>query len=88
LPIFLRATHLGAADIIAGLPLLETLADNRGIVFAVCGVILAFAGFLTQFRIVREKQKLFAFALTINGISTTVYAAAFCLAYFPFRALA
>jgi hypothetical protein len=88
LPIFLRATHTGAADIIAVLPFIETLANNRGIVFAVCGIILAFAGLMTQFRIVREKQRLFLFAMTTNGISTTVYALAFCLAYFPFRVFA
>jgi hypothetical protein len=87
-PIFLRATHLGAADFIAAIPLLETVADNRGIVFAISGAILAFSGFLPLFRPVREKEKLLLFALTLNGISTTVYAVAFCLAYFPFRALA
>jgi hypothetical protein len=86
LPIFLRATHLGAADFIAAVPLLESIADNRGIVFAISGAILAFSGFVTFFRPVREKEKLLLFALTLNGVSTTVYALAFCLAYFPFRA--
>lgn len=87
LPIFLRATNIGAANFIASVPLLETIANNRGIVFAISGAILAIAGFVTLFRQVREKQKVMAFAMTVNGVSTVVYAAAFCLAYFPFRLL-
>jgi hypothetical protein len=72
-----------AADVIATLPYIDALADNRGLIFAIAGAILALSGFITLSPHVRRHRKLQLWGLTVNGLSTTVYAVGFVLAYLP-----
>lgn len=83
LPIMLRAMSPEAANVIAEIPLLGAIMANRGFLFAIAGVILAFAGIVPFLSRLRNQRALQAQALTTNGISTTIYAIAFVLAYLP-----
>lgn len=82
-PILLRAMSPDAASVIAQIPLLGAIMANRGFLFAITGVILAFAGIVPFLGRLGGQRAVQAQVLTTNGISTTVYAVAFVLAYLP-----